>query len=143
MKITKRVQEIDIIAETRLLSLQEWGERMNLEKDFGRMLKLEDIYWKKRAGNNWVLQGDANTHYFHQFANGRRRKKTISFLDSDQGEIRGQGDISRHIVIFYKQLFGNSEPCSIRLNERFLPSDLKLSEEDKSNLVKPFEMEEV
>lgn len=43
------------------------------------ILKMEDAHWKQRVGNNWVLQGDANSHYFHQITNGRRMKKTIAF----------------------------------------------------------------
>lgn len=62
-----------------------------------------------------MLQGDANTQFFHQFVNGRRRKKTIAFLDSDPGEIRGQQEITRHIVEYYKNLFGQNTPCFMQL----------------------------
>jgi hypothetical protein len=37
-----------------------------------------------------VLHGDANTHFFHQFINGRRRKNSIAYLDLEGGEIRGR-----------------------------------------------------
>jgi hypothetical protein len=86
------------------------------------------------------LQGDANTQFFHQFVNGRRRrrKKTIAFLDSDHGEIRGQNVISSHIVDFYKGLFGQNESCNMTLNSNFWPT-----EGDKSNLTKPFTMGEI
>jgi hypothetical protein len=75
--------------------------------------------------------------------NGRRRKKTITFLESGSEEIRGQGAIISHIIDFYKDLFGHNEPCSLSLNSEFWTVDLQVSEEDKLDLIKPFSMEEV
>lgn len=103
----------------------------------------EDLQWKQKAGKMWVLQGDANTHFFHQYMNGRRRKKTIAFLDSDEGEIRGQKKIMNHIVGYYKQLFGPNNPCSMHLGEGFWPESLKISENDKDSPICPFSMEEI
>jgi hypothetical protein len=35
----------------------------------------------------WILEGDSNTNFFHQYANGRRRRNTIVALETDQGEM--------------------------------------------------------
>ena len=110
--ISTRIEEIDLIAEKRLLSIAEWEERINLEESLDRMNTIEELQWKQKVGKNWILHGDANTQFFHQFVNGRRRKKTITFLESENGEIRGQSAISSHIVDFYKGLFGHNEPCN-------------------------------
>ena len=80
--------------------------------------------------------------FFHQFANGRR-KNTISFLNSDSGEIRGQKEITDHIVGFYKNLFGPSVDCSMSLSDSFWPENLKLSGLDRDSLILPFQLEEV
>lgn len=115
MDMSKRIVEIDSLAEHRLLTLDEWEQRIELENKLEDLSRLEDLQWKQKAGKNRVLHGDANTHFFHQFVNGRRRKKQITYLDSDMGEIRGQGNISNHILDFYKQLFGHNLPCSMHL----------------------------
>ena len=81
--------------------------------------------------------------FFHQFANGRRRKNTISFLNSDSREIRGQKEITDHIVGFYKNLFGPSVDCSISLSDSFWPENLKLSDLDRDSLILPFQLEDV
>ena len=141
--MSKRVEIIDSLAEQRPLSMDEWEERINLEKNLEEMDRLEDMQWKQKAGKNWVLQGDGNTHFFQQFMNGRRRKKQISFLDSDNGEIRGQKNITNHIVEYYKQLFGHNSPCSMFLGENFWPSDLNLEETDKAQLIRPFSLDEI
>jgi hypothetical protein len=95
------------------------------------------------ASKNWVLQGDANTHFFHQYANGRRRKNTIAVLDSDFGEIRGQQNLTNHIVDFYKHLFGRNDPCNFQLNDGFWENELMLSESDQLTLIKDFSLEEM
>uniref|UniRef100_C6JRP7 Reverse transcriptase domain-containing protein n=1 Tax=Sorghum bicolor TaxID=4558 RepID=C6JRP7_SORBI len=138
----QRIMELDKIAEMRLLSIQEWEERIDIENSLDSLQKSE-IYWKQKAGIKWLLEGDANTHFFHQFANGRRRKNMISFLECDSGDIRGQKDITEHIVSFYKNLFGPSENCSISMGNGFWPLEMKLNGEESSTLVKPFELEEI
>lgn len=143
MSISKRIEEIDLAAEKRLLSFDEWEERICLEKEIEEISFWEDLQWKQRAGKNWFLQGDANTRFFHQFMNGRRRKSKIAVLDSEDGEIRGQKNITDHIVGFYKQLFGHNSPCSLKLGENFWPQNLKVSEKECNELIKAFALEEI
>lgn len=123
--------------------MSEWEERINLEENLDRINAIEELQWKQKVGKNWILQGDANTQFFHQFVNGRRRKKTITILESKNGEIRGQNAISSHIVDFYKGLFGHNEPCNMSLNSSFWPSEFLISENDKIDLIKPFSIEEI
>lgn len=121
LEITKRVEMIDKIAEERLLTMEEWEERISLDFKIEEMAKWDEAQWKQKDGKNWVMQGDANTHFFHQYVNGRRRKHTIAFLESDSGEIRGQKEITKHIVDYYKSLFGHNDHCSMHLGENFWP----------------------
>jgi hypothetical protein len=140
---TDRIEEIDIIAESRLLSNDEWEERIGLEKGLDKMSIIEELQWKQKVSNNWILHGDANTQFFHQFVNGRRRKKTIIFLENGSEEFRGQNAISAHIVDFYKELFGHNEPCSMFLNPEFWPEEIKVSHLEGAELIRHFSMEEI
>lgn len=140
---SKRIEEIDLISEKRLLSMGEWEERIHLENELEKMSRLEDLQWKQKAGKNWVLHGDENTRFFHQFINGRRRKNSIAYLDSEEGEVRGQKEITAHIVQYYKQLFGPNDPCGMELGESFWPHNLILNESDRNKLICPFSMEEI
>ena len=143
MDLTKRVEEIDLIAEQRLLTMGEWEERIDLENKIENLDRQEDLQWKQKAGKNWVLLGDANTRFFHQFCNGRRRKKTITVLDSENGDIRGQKNITNHIVDYYKLLFGHNDPCFLRVGGDFLPQELRLNDSERESLICPFSMEEI
>lgn len=90
-----------------------------------------------------MLEGDSNTSFFHHFANGGRRKNLIASLDSDAGEIRGQKDITDHIVGFYKNLFAPSRECSMGLKANFWPPGMRLNELEGEALTKPFEAGEI
>jgi len=141
--LIKKVEDIDLAAECRLLHIEEWEDRIQLEKHLEEMNLLEDLHWRQRAGKNWILKGDANTHFFHQYANGRRRKCTISYLEADGEEFRGQQRIIQHVVSFYKELFGHSKVSSLKLGASFWPDELKVSAEDNRELVKAFGAEEI
>jgi hypothetical protein len=62
--ISNRIEEIDLIAAKRLLSNSEWEERINLEESLDKMNLIEELQWKQKVENNWILQGDANTQFF-------------------------------------------------------------------------------
>jgi hypothetical protein len=49
---TKRVEVIDSIAEHRLLSMEEWEERIDLESKLEETDRLENLQWKQKAGKN-------------------------------------------------------------------------------------------
>lgn len=61
-------------------------------------------YWRR------ILNGDANTKYFHVFANGRCRKCVILWLQSEQRLLLCQSDIVQHVYEFYIQVMGSEEP---------------------------------
>jgi hypothetical protein len=48
-----------------------------VERKLENLYLEEEIYWRQRIGKHWLHIGDSNTRFFHQFANGRRRKRTI------------------------------------------------------------------
>jgi hypothetical protein len=53
------------------------GRKYFIQTELLRVLEEEEIYWHKRSNQNWFLQGDNSTEYFHRFANGKKRKNMI------------------------------------------------------------------
>jgi hypothetical protein len=90
-----------------------------------------------------MLKGDANTSYFHNCANGKRRKTMICSLDTDNGVLCDEGEIKNHIVAFYKLLFGSSSPNGSHLAEGFWQSAEKLDEDSVRTMQTPFFEKEV
>ena len=101
------LESIDAQAEKGVLTSAEWEHRYEVEDKLEQIYQREKIYWKQRGDEEWVLQGDTNSKFFHQFASGRRRKNIIRSLDSESGVITSQ-DIENHITSFYKGLFDSA-----------------------------------
>lgn len=98
------------MAQERALEQEEWAHRYQIERQLEQVYLREETYWRQRMGKNWLLAGDANTKFFHQFANDRHRKSTIVQLETNNGLITDQKDIMSHAVQFYKNLFGPVQP---------------------------------
>lgn len=79
----------------------------------------EEMQWQKRGGEKWLLQGDANTGYFHNKANGRKKKCSIFSLEDDDRVITGEHQLREHIEGYYKLLFGPEEENGIELEDDF------------------------
>jgi hypothetical protein len=66
--------------------------------------------------------GGCQCQFFHSCANGARRKTRICSLETDEGLVTSQSDISAHIVKFYKNLFGSSAQLWVHLATGFWPA---------------------
>jgi hypothetical protein len=53
----------------------------------------EELYWQRRGGEKWILEGDSNTSFFHKCANGRSRKMKISTLENGDQTIVDPEDL--------------------------------------------------
>jgi hypothetical protein len=141
-EILCQLKKLDKIYEEKSSVEAKWVERYKLEEQLEHIYTMEEMYWQQRSSEQWLLKGDANTSYFHACANGKRRKTRICSLNSDQGEICGQEEISKHIVEFYKNLFGSGCSKGVHLNLDFWTEEEKMGEEDRKKLELPF-MEKV
>ena len=96
----EEIASIDAQADVRPFSGDEWEHRYSLENQVLAILRAEEEYWRRRGGVKWVVKGDANTGYFHAYANGRKRKSTILRLQSEHGTLVSQSEIVKHIFVF-------------------------------------------
>jgi hypothetical protein len=80
-------------------------------------LREEELKWYQRAKVKHLLQGDANTKYYHLLANGRHRKTRIFQLEDGESIITGDAQLKEHITSYYRNLFGPSEDSLFSLEE--------------------------
>ena len=106
-------------------------------------MEKEELYWKQRSGVKTILQGDANTKFFHLSANGRRRKKYVLMLEDGGVEVTDPLQIQKMIYDYYKQLFGYREKSNVKLDSNVWMNNGGLSDSDRVDLCKPFTEAEV
>ena len=52
-----------------------------------RLQDQQNIYWKQRAHNTWLLKGDRNTSFFHAFASKRKVRNYVGRLKDENGRV--------------------------------------------------------
>jgi mannosylglycoprotein endo-beta-mannosidase len=106
-------------------------------------LREEEIKWYQRSKSQFILEGDANTRYFHSVANGRHRKKLIHSLVQDEGIIEGHEYLKSYITNYYKGLFGSPEEGNFSMDETRIDDIPQVSTKENSLLTAPYSEEEV
>jgi len=91
-----------------------------LNERLAELLREEEIKWYQRAKVKHLLEGDANTKYYHLLANGRHRKTHIFQLEDGNTVLDGDARLKQYITSYYKSLFGPLENSFIELNEHYI-----------------------
>ncbi|XP_026420592.1 uncharacterized protein LOC113316654 [Papaver somniferum] len=121
-------------------TVEDSFERVNKKADYLKWAKLESIRMKQKTKNQWIIEGDHNTSFFHRYANNRRRANTIGSIRVDGDVTEEQSVIASHIQDFYINLYKED-----RSNRPFV-EDLEfsaISVEESTNLEKRITDEEV
>lgn len=105
-ELLARIQNLDGRADSTGLDDEGWALRYHLESQLTHLSKVEEEYWRQRSRVDWLTKGDANTAFFHAFANGRRRKCAISRLHTDTGIIVDPMALQTHVYDLYRALMG-------------------------------------
>jgi len=75
--LLNKLDELDKKAEHTLLNDSERDLKQVLNERLAELLREEELKWYQRAKVKHLLEGDANTKYYHLLANGRHRKTRI------------------------------------------------------------------
>jgi len=68
---------LDKKAESSLLDETKLNLKHVLNERLAELLREEELKWYQRAKAKHLLEGDANTKYYHLLANGRHKKTHI------------------------------------------------------------------
>ena len=137
------LKEIDTESDQHDIPATKWEERHKLELELMEIYQQEELFWRKRGGEKWLLEGDANTGFFHKLANGRKRICTIKQLEDGENLISETEQLKKFITDYYKSLFGSEQPSSIHLQSDIWADHGFVTADDNSELVKDFTMAEL
>jgi hypothetical protein len=138
-----KLDSLDKKAKYTLLSPQELDLKQCMSSHLSHLLREEEIKWYQRSKANHLLEGDANTKYFHLLANGRHRKTRIFQLQDGDNIIRGDNELKKHITSYYKGLFGRPFENLMQLVESLTDDIPQVTAEENRILVEEFTEEEV
>lgn len=81
------IQFLDLVEETRDLTLQEWNLCNILRQKLQVLLEQQKIYWKQRGNIKWAtLGGDESTKFFHVNV-VKHKHNSIATLQDDVGNV--------------------------------------------------------
>lgn len=58
----------------------------NLQEELLEILHQEELFWMMKSRDNWLVEGDRNTSFFHKSVFIKRSKNRIISLCSDVGD---------------------------------------------------------
>ena len=73
------------------------------------LLEKQEVYWKQRAKQFWLQEGDQNTRFFQRHASVRKKKNCLQRIKDDSGEWRETPEEIQGIITeYFTQLFKSS-----------------------------------
>jgi mannosylglycoprotein endo-beta-mannosidase len=138
-----KLDELDKKTEIVLLSDFELDLKHVLSERLAELLREEELKWYQRAKVKHLLEGDANTKYYHLLANGRHRKTRIFQLEDGNNIISGDAQLKGHITNYFKNMFGPSEDSLIMLDESQTDDIPQVFDLENEYLTDAFSQEEV
>lgn len=107
---------------------------------FLKLLERQKIYWKQRAKQFWLREGDQNTKFFHRFVTGWKRQNKVTKLQDSSGKWKEDKEGIRQIITdYFSELFQSSGTCEI-LTER--EKMRQVTAKQNHNLNRPITSEE-
>jgi hypothetical protein len=137
------LQDLDKKAEIDRQSDHEINLKHYLKERLVSLLRQEEIKWYQRAKVKTLLEGDANTRFFHLVANDKHRKQLIYRLEDDNGVVVSSDRLKCRITNYYKNLFGILEQTEITLMEDQIHDIPQVSDEENEILIADFTENEV
>jgi mannosylglycoprotein endo-beta-mannosidase len=83
------LESLESLEEFCMLTGDQYDRKGTIQFHLMQIYEGEEFFWKERSSENWLLQGDNNSAYFHKIANGRRRKNVMYSLKQNDILIGG------------------------------------------------------
>lgn len=109
-----------------------------------KLLHFQKTYWNERAKTKHLNLSDTNSRYFHKVGNGRRNKKFIKEIKTNEGTvISGEENIKKEVRSNFKKRFPNEHINRPMLENCLRMINTKILESENEDLTRPVTNEEV
>jgi hypothetical protein len=134
------IKEIDLKAESGLLSLEEDTVRKQGLANLWRLMRCKENQIVQRSRSRWLKEGDANTSFFHNSVRHRKRRNSILAIRVGDRWVERVTEVRAEIVDYFTTHFSETT-----LNRPTLDGMVfqHLLEEDDDVLCGPFSFSEI
>ncbi|XP_024014707.1 uncharacterized protein LOC112088547 [Eutrema salsugineum] len=120
------------------------SERDILEAQLNKAYVDEEIYWKRKSRNKWLLVGDRNTRFYHQVTKTRRVKNRILSIQDSQGIIqRGDDNIAATAERYFTELFSTQGIPQNAIDEVLVNFESRVTRDMNNDLTREVSLEEI
>jgi hypothetical protein len=137
------VERLELIQEDRALDQDEISELLDSKRELYDINHDEVIKWSQRVKDKWLKDRDVNTKYFHTIASHNLKIYIIPKIIVNGSEVRDPKGIKKHILNFYKKIFGKGGITWGKLSADVWDESEKVSSISNSLLTAPFSMKEI
>lgn len=135
------LQSLDIAKEWCVLTPQELTRELELKLELDTTFKQEEVYWRQQSRVSWLKEGDANSRFFHNFANGHHNKNWINQVSYRESIFTTEVDFDKAFIASFQSQFGTRHRNRFTFDWSWLLS--KKLFVDISMLEAPFKDEEI
>ncbi len=104
-RIEKRLEEIDMVDESKPLTEEEIAERSKLQVEKTTQQKRVDLLWRQKSRQKWNMMGGINTSYYHRISKFKATRNRVSEIRHGNNTFSGPDAIKRAAVEHYEQFF--------------------------------------
>lgn len=73
-----------------------------MKPELVEVITKKNVSWRQKAKVRWAKDGDCNSAFFHIWANGRKSKNLIEYLENERGtKVKGEKEIEKEILTFF------------------------------------------
>ncbi|KAK2660739.1 hypothetical protein Ddye_007272 [Dipteronia dyeriana] len=116
------------------------GDRLKILEELWKSFRRENQAWRQKSRINWLTEGDKNTNFFQNMANGRRRRNFITNISFQGVNISNPIILRSNIFSFFENHFQKE---SWQRPKMALPNLKRLSQLQSQGLEEEFSLEEV
>ena len=109
--------------------------------EYMKLLEQKEVYWKQRAKQFWLKDGDQNTRFFRNFALGRKKNNQLVRLQDKHGDWKEDREDIQHIVMEYFEDLFQASTTAGELTDREKVN--QVTDVQNRELEKPITCEEV
>ncbi|XP_059074774.1 uncharacterized protein LOC131874863 [Cryptomeria japonica] len=104
--------------------------------EYEETLAREEIFWKKKARQNWLEFGDKNTKFFHNSTKQRRLVNRITKIKIESGSPNYSPEvIGAKEIEYFMNIFNNRDGSILSLQNEVLKCIPKIINKDQNQLL--------